>query len=256
MLHVLLNELGIYDAAVFKAQDQCALSRRRPKGAIYTRDPSTGKPHGLRRSGQRTKTYDDPTLRDPAMPAPTRRRSRRAFALRSSAASTWRNITPEQTETITTDPGRDLKANRQGIRRGRLHRRRPSPSTAWSFPIGRSASIGPKASQGHKHGFHQCWPLKLMNIVVGAVNVPGGILSTGAAGKNPHHWWPEGGTDGLLEDGGHIMPLPHPKAFPGRTPTKPVRIDLGRVVPAGFPLSHAAPDHRRKSRALRADVRH
>ena len=59
-----------------------------------------------------------------------------------------------------------------------------------------------KGTQGHKHGFHNCWPLKLLNIVVGAVNVPGGILSTGAAGKHPHHWWPEGGTDGMLEDGG------------------------------------------------------
>jgi molybdopterin-containing oxidoreductase family molybdopterin binding subunit len=88
-----------------------------------------------------------------------------------------------------------------------------------------------KGTQGHKHGFHNCWPLKLLNIVVGAVNVPGGILSTAAAGKHPHHWWPEGGTDGMLEDGGHILPMPHPKAFPGRTPTTPVRMDLGELFP-------------------------
>jgi anaerobic selenocysteine-containing dehydrogenase len=42
-----------------------------------------------------------------------------------------------------------------------------------------------KGTQGHKHGFHQCWPLKLLNIVVGAVNVPGGIMSTSAAGERP-----------------------------------------------------------------------
>jgi hypothetical protein len=29
-----------------------------------------------------------------------------------------------------------------------------------------------------------------------------GILSTGAAGKYPHDWWPEGGIDGMLEHGG------------------------------------------------------
>ncbi len=28
-----------------------------------------------------------------------------------------------------------------------------------------------------------------------------------------------------------FMPLPHPKAFPGRTPTRPVRMDLGELFP-------------------------
>ncbi|MBI2991582.1 MAG: hypothetical protein HYY47_05530, partial [Deltaproteobacteria bacterium] len=101
----------------------------------------------------------------------------------------------------------------------------------------------------HKHGFHQCWPLKLLNIVMGAVSVPGGILSTGAAGKKPFQWFPEGGTDGLLEKGGNILPLPHPKAFPGRTPTKPVRNDLAEIFPLAphfhtlLPLT--AEDHER-----------
>ena len=61
--------------------------------------------------------------------------------------------------------------------------------------------------------------------------MPGGILSTSAAGKRPHRWWPEGGADGMLEEGGHVLPLPHPKAFPGRTPTVPVRMDLAELFP-------------------------
>ena len=67
--------------------------------------------------------------------------------------------------------------------------------------------------------------------MVGSVNVPGGILSTGAAGKFPHHWWPEGGTDGMLEHGGQLIPMPHPSAFPGKTPTTPARMDLGELFP-------------------------
>lgn len=35
----------------------------------------------------------------------------------------------------------------------------------------------------------------------------------------------------MLEDGGHVMPLPHPKAFPGRTAAAPVRMDLGELFP-------------------------
>ena len=57
-------------------------------------------------------------------------------------------------------------------------------------------------------------------------------MSTGAAGTFPHAWWPEGGgTDGMLEHGGHIIPVPFPSAFPGRTPTKPVRTDVGELFP-------------------------
>ena len=137
---------------------------------------------------------------------------------------------------------------RRRPRRSRPFRRRPSgasrassakrPASAQTITIDgvelpyRPACVDwAKGTQGHKHGFHQCWPLKLLNIVVGAVNVPGGILSTMAAGEKPHHWGPKGGTDGMLEDGGHIMPLPHPKAFPGRQPTKPVRMDIGELFP-------------------------
>ncbi len=141
-----------------------------------------------------------------------------------------RKYTPEQTETITTIPAATV--------------RRIAREFGEAARIGETITIDgvelpyrpacvdwAKGTQGHKHGFHQCWPLKLLNIVVGAVNVPGGILSTRRAGKHPHHWGPEGGTDGMLEDGGHIMPVPHPKAFPGRTPTKPVRMDIGELFP-------------------------
>ena len=68
-------------------------------------------------------------------------------------------------------------------------------------------------------------------MVIGAVNVPGGILSTSAAGKHPHRWWPEGGTDGMLEDGGHMFHQPHAKAYPGRNPSIPKRMDIGELFP-------------------------
>src|SRR5581483_2666352 len=159
------------------------------------------------------KAHNDPSLRDPALTgsfgAPGKI-GRPAFELLREHV---RNYTPERAESITTVPAETIR---------RLARE-----------FGEAACIGQtividgvelpyrpacvdwaKGTQGHKHGFHQCWPLKLLNIVVGAVNVPGGILSTGAAGKLPHEWAPGGGTDGMLEEGGHHMPGAHPKAFP------------------------------------------
>jgi molybdopterin-containing oxidoreductase family molybdopterin binding subunit len=224
LLHVLINELGIYDAEFLKHKTNAPYLVG-PKG-LYARDPASGKPLILDAADGKTKVYDDPTLKDPAITGGSEA-GRPSFELLKQHVAKY---PPEKTEEITTIPAVTLR------------------KIAREF--GAAASIGAtkiidgvelpyrpvcvdwaKGPQGHKHGFHQCWPLKLLNIVMGAVSVPGGILSTGAAGKRPFQWFPEGGTDGLLEKGGNILPLPHPKAFPGRIPTKPVRNDLAEIFP-------------------------
>ena len=224
MLHVLLIELGLYDAKFLKNKTNAPYLVG-PDGR-YVRDPESGKPLIFDASDQRRKTHDDPTLRDPALTGGGEG-GRPAFELLLEHVAKY---SPERTEEITTIPAKTLRRITQ--------------------EFGEAASVGAtlcidgvelpyrpacvdwaKGSQGHAHGFHQCWPLKLVNMVVGAVNVPGGILSTAAAGKKPHRWWPEAGIDGMLEKGGNIMPVPHPKAFPGRTPTQPMRMDLGELFP-------------------------
>jgi len=224
MLHVLLNELGIYDAEYLKHHTNAPYLVG-PDGR-YVREAGSGKPLIFDAADDQVKRHDDPTLRDPALTGGGQGGRPTFELLREHVAQ----YPPERTEEITTIPAKTLR---------RIARE-----------FGEAASIGStiridgvelpyrpvcvdwaKGSQGHKHGFHQCWPLKLLNIVVGAVNVPGGILSTAAAGKKPHRWWPEGGTDGMLEKGGNVMPVPHPKAFPGRTPTKPIRLDLAELFP-------------------------
>src|SRR6266545_3760369 len=131
--------------------------------------------------------------------------------LRSSCSASTRRITQDFGESVSVGSTSTL----EGV----------------EFPYRPACVDWAKGTQGHAHGFHQCWPLKLLNIVVGAVNVPGGILSTGAAGKYPHDWWPEGSTDGMLEHGGQLIPSAHPSAFPGFTPTKPTRADIGELFP-------------------------
>jgi anaerobic selenocysteine-containing dehydrogenase len=224
MLHVLLNELGLYDANFLKHKTNAPYLVG-PDGR-YRREPGSNKPLIYDAADKQIKPYDDPTLRDPAITG-SGEGGRPTFELLKEHVAKY---PPEKTEEITTIPAATLR---------RIARE-----------FGEAASIGStitidgvtlpfrpvcvdwaKGPQGHAHGFHQSWPLKLLNIVMGAVNVPGGILSTAAAGKRPHRWWPEGGTDGMLEEGGHILPLPHPKAFPGRTPTKPFRIDLAELFP-------------------------
>jgi anaerobic selenocysteine-containing dehydrogenase len=228
MLHVLLNEAGLYDEKFLKNKTNAPYLAG-PDGR-YLRDAGTEQPLVYDAADGRIKTHDDPTLSDPALAGSYEangKRGRPTFELLREHVAKY---SPEKTEEITTIPAATAR---------RIAREFGEAASVGStiFVDGVELPYRPacvdwaKGTQGHKHGFHQCWPLKLLNIVMGAVNVPGGILSTGAAGSSPHHWAPEGGTDGLLENGGHLFPLPHPKAFPGRTPTIPIRMDLGELFP-------------------------
>jgi molybdopterin-containing oxidoreductase family molybdopterin binding subunit len=243
VLHVLLNELGLYDETFLKHRTNAPYL----VGADgrYVREAKSGKPMVFDAADGTAKPFDDPSLSDPAITGDNGGGGRPAFDLLKAHVGRY---PPEKTQGITTIPAQTLR---------RIVRE-----------FGEAANVGAtikiegvelpyrpvcvdwaRGPQGHKHGFHQSWPLKLINIVLGAVNVPGGILSTVAAGKRPFHWWPEGGTDGMLEEGGHVVPLPHPKAFPGRTPTKPIRMDLAEFFPMAphfhtlLPITAENPEH-------------
>lgn len=224
MLHVLLNELELYDEKYLKHRTNAPYLVN--SQGRYLRDPTSGKPMIFDAADKRAKVHDDPTLIDPLLIGSIEG-GRPTFALLREHVAKY---PPEKTEGITTIPANTLRR----IAREFGEAARVGATVTLDgveLPYRPVCVDWAKGPQGHKHGFHQSWPLKLINIVMGAVNVPGGILSTAAAGKKPFRWWPESGTDGLLEEGGHILPLPHPKAFPGRTPTKPMRMDLAELFP-------------------------
>ena len=228
MMHVLLNELGIYDQTALKSRTNAPYL----VGADgrYIRDAASKKPLIHDAADGQPKTYDDPSLKDAALTGTfdvQGKQGRTAFDLLREHVAKY---PPESTEKITTIPAATV--------------RRIAREFGEAARIGETITLDgvelpyrpvcvdwAKGTQGHKHGFHQSWSLKMLNIVVGSVNVPGGILSTGASGDFPHEWWPEGGIDGMLEHGGQIFPMPHPSAFPGTTPTKPIRYDIGELFP-------------------------
>ena len=228
MLHVLLNETGIYDEEYLKHKTNAPYLVG--EDGHYLRDPDSNEPLVHDAADSKVKVHNDPSLTDPSISGSfvaDGKTGRTAFDLLCNHVAKY---TPEDTEKITTIPAATV--------------RRMATEFGEAACIGETIEIDgvelpyrpvcvdwAKGSQGHKHGFHQCWPLKLVNMVVGAVNVPGGILSTGATGRRPHEWGPEGGTDGMLEHGGQIIPMPHPKAFPGREPTMPIRRDIGELFP-------------------------
>ncbi len=230
MLHVLLNELNIYDVPHLKSKTNAPYLVG--EDGRYVRDPATSEPQIYDASDGKVKVHNDPSLKDPAISGTfdvQGKKARTAFDLLKDSVA---RHTPEQTEKYTTIPAATVR--RIATEFGKAARVGETITIdGVKLPYRPAVVDWAKGPQGHKHGFHNCWPLKVLNIVVGSVNVPGGILSTGAAGKHPHKWWPESGIDGMLEHGGQLMPTPHPSAFPGRTPMPVSRADLGEL----FPLS-------------------
>ncbi|MFQ5848015.1 MAG: molybdopterin-dependent oxidoreductase [Candidatus Methylomirabilales bacterium] len=236
MVNCLLNEFGIYDAEYLKAKTNGSYLVR-PDGT-HAREPESGKPLVWDSATGSTKTYDDPTVKDPALLGECEvagELCRPAFELLKEHV---RRYTPERAEGIT------------GVRTPvvrRLAREFGEAARVGStivldgvrLPYRPAAAIYFRGAQGHKNSSHNCFAVDLLNQVVGAADVVGGAL-----GFNPvcyghpetgrPRYAPRADRDGLLTPGTWMLPhLPYPPAEP-RHPDSMGFIEL-------FPLSHVSP---------------
>lgn len=228
MLNVLLNERGIYDTEFLKKGSNAPYLVG--SDGRYLRDPSSQKPLVFDKAAGVAKPYDDPSIKDYALEGEYiigELKGRPSFEYLKEHVAKY---PPEKVEKITTIPA-------ETIRRiaGEFGEAAMIGSTMTilgeKLPFRPACVDWARGPQGHKHGFAHGWTLRLLNIIIGSVNVPGGILSTGASGASPWRWEPKGGTDGLLEHGGSLLAVGHTSGFPGRTPTTPRRQDLAELFP-------------------------
>ncbi len=246
-MNVLLNELGIYDADFLKKGSNGPYLVG--DDGYYIRDKASGKPQIFDPTDEKVKTHDDPTIKDYALELPAEGRGALgtpAFQLLKKHVSKY---SPEWASEITSIPAKTIRRiAREFGEAARIGSTIAIEGKQLPFrPVALDWAKGP---QGHQHGFQQCWSLKMINLLGGGVNVPGGILSTGAAGKNPYRWWPRGGLDGMLQEagisGGGASRFP--SAFPGRKSARPVRMDLFELYPVAghattlFPIASAEPE--------------
>ncbi len=84
-----------------------------------------------------------------------------------------------------------------------------------------------KGPGAHLHGLVQDLSIQLLNLIVGAVDVPGGILSVNA--NNPF-FGPKEDKDGLITPGLLVGLLP----YPGREPRKPDSVHLLEFMPVAY----------------------
>lgn len=82
---------------------------------------------------------------------------------------------------------------------------------------------------GHKHGMATGIALHLINIVLGAIDVPGGFLGVNPVGPN---WAPQVGPDGLLVAAEHVRSLyGYNSTFPGSAVRPPETLSLQELFP-------------------------
>ncbi|MCL0044134.1 molybdopterin-dependent oxidoreductase [Dehalococcoidia bacterium] len=229
MLNVLLNDVKIYDSEFLKHNTNAPYLVGHDKK--YIRDTRTKKPLMYDLSDGVVKTYDDPTLIDPALEGEykvQRKNATPAFEILKARAAEY---PPERVEEITTIPANSI--------------RRISREFGEAAQIGATVTIDGvevpyrpvclewnRGPQGHIHAWHHTWALSLVNLVLGAVGVVGGSHGTDVATNWPVKSWPEAGEDGMLQHrGSNWRGAGSMGAFPGRTVIKPDRCDLFELYP-------------------------
>ncbi len=228
LLHVLVNELEIMDR-VFLAEQSNAPYLVGPSGH-YLRHKESGKPLVWDTKDQAPRAYDDPNLAEPALTGEFKvgeERGRPALDLLRAQIAKY---PPELVETISTVPAQKLR---------RLAREFSETAQIGStvtidgveMPLRPVCSFADsRGSTCHTQGVWTGTAFQLLNVMVGAVDVPGGAISTSIVGPNKRLRVREG-LDGMIvfgaaRPGGEEKP-------PGQRARVPETVELHELFPVG-----------------------
>ncbi|MFQ5851396.1 MAG: molybdopterin-dependent oxidoreductase [Candidatus Binatia bacterium] len=226
MLHVLLNDLSIYDAEFLRVQTNAPYLVG--NDGRYMRDADTGKPLVWDEAKAGICPYDS----DPQLPTLLGDHDVGGKACRPSfqvLKEHLRIYPPEAAEAITGVPASTIR---------RLTREFGQTASIGSTIAieGRELPLRPvcafpdsRGLAAHMYGVWTSTAVQLLNVVVGAVDVPGGNLSTNIVG--PHGKFRVGeGPEGLVTSGPEVGSR---RPYPARTPSVPQTVDLGELFPVG-----------------------
>ena len=161
------------------------------------------------------KVFDDPTIKDIALDGSYEVEGQRARPAFQFIKDTYKDFTPEWAEKITTVPADTI--------------RRIAKEFGEAAQIGSSTTIEGevypyrpvsfnwyRGAQGHKFGTFDNQAFILLNMLVGAYNVPGGYLGV-VLGNAQMVWTDEPGPDGLLDPKPHQLHPEIPFTWPPNT---------------------------------------
>lgn len=252
MIHALMYEHRIYDAEYLKwyanggyliGDDGWFVRSSTDKA-----EPPEGRPPGSMRWFQQTreerykplvwdpvdncaKVFDDPTIKDIALEGTYEVEGKRARPAFQFTKDAYKEYTPEWAEKVTTVPAETI--------------RRIAREFGEAAQIGSSVTIDGevyplrpvsfnwyRGAQGHKCGTFDNQAYILLNMLVGAYNVPGGMIGVYLGCPYPV-WTEEPGPDGLIEPKAHQLHPEVPFSWPPNTTHLmelfPIGVDPGHL---------------------------
>ena len=240
MLNVLVNELGICDSDYLKHHTNAPYLIG--EDGLYLRDPKEQLPLIWDAVDGREKSFNETSIKDFALEGTFRVDGKRATTAFTLLKEHLKPFTPEWAEPITTvsaatirriakEFGEEARIGSTIMLDGKVLPYRPV------------AVMYFKGAQGHKNALLTCMALELLTEVVGASNVPGGLLgmnsfSLGYAESGRLKWAPKADRDGLMITGRWPN---HPPPYPPREVKGAETIDLRGMIPTCPGSSGALP---------------
>ena len=212
MMHVLINELDLYDAEYLRCYTN--LPYLVGEDGRYIREEGTGKPLMFDRQTDRTIPYDTANGADISLEGSYTICGRRAKTAFDLFRENLRSYPPQEASEITTVPAKVIRRlarefGKAALQGGTIE------LDGHTLPLRPAMATWYRGVSAHKHGMLNGLALAQLNIVVGAVDVPGGILNAAAAGPG---WFPKAGYDGYIASENPFTPHHH-------SPNPPFRID-------------------------------
>ncbi len=237
MVNVLVNELKIYDVDFLKKKSNAPYLVQ--ADGHYLRDNETGKPLVWDNANQRTAVFDSPEVGDFSIEGDYEVNGvkvRPSFEVLKDHLKT--NYPVEKVAEITTIPAQTIR--RLAKEFGEAAKIGSTVTVdGQTLPFRPSTIEFKRGVTQHKNGFFNVFSLQLMNIVIGNINVPGGVWGTnpnGPAGL----WSVFSGQDGMLTSDVYYKLIPGYTSFGNFMspyPPNPIEQPTGVNLRGLFPLS-------------------
>jgi len=225
MMNVMVNDLGLYDAGfISKLTNGSYLIG---DDGHYIRDPDTNKPMLWDSKSGSAKCYDDATLGDAAIEGSFEVNGKRCVPAFSLLKKHLAEYPPERAEEITTVPAATIR---------RLAKEFGTAASIGStididghtLPLRPACAHWYKGLSQHAGALESGTIIAMLNTIVGALDVPGGLLSDCVYANHPkfsaNSTW-MGKNSGMRQSDGVLVPgknATYGDNFPGPFPHKPV----------------------------------
>ena len=227
ILNLLLNELKAYDKEFLKKYTNGSYLLK--SDGTYLRDADTKKPMVWDISQEKGLPFDQVSGSDAAIEGEFTVNDNTCTPAFQKLKDHVASYSPEKVSSITTTPVETIKRIASEFAQAASIGSTISLEGK-SFPLRTVAALWNRGPSQHKHAMLTGFSMYLLNLMVGAVDVPGGMLGSNAVGPG---WGPQQDVDGIIIPSGELSakPIVVPTIYPPAKVKSPERISLRELFP-------------------------